>query len=101
MNSFERVKAALTFFDPDRVPVMNSMNAKRILFESDVFTLAPLPSSNYRPGFGEGEEGFFPRPVVPFARLPVPEWRKLPEWKKKRKKQPQLPQRKGTSNIVT
>ncbi|MHA1672575.1 MAG: uroporphyrinogen decarboxylase family protein [Promethearchaeota archaeon] len=83
MKSYERVKAALKFSDPDRIPIMNFMNLKTIVFDSDVFPMGAFPSSNYNPGFGEGEEGFYPRTQVSFARAPVQKWRKLPEWKNK------------------
>ena len=54
MNSIERVKATLNFEDPDRVPFWKALG------ESDVFTMAKMPSKNWKPGREKDEKGLFP-----------------------------------------
>lgn len=53
MNPKERVKAAIRFNNPDKVPVFN-------LVAGDVFPLPITYSKNWKPGWNEGEEGIFP-----------------------------------------
>jgi len=53
MNSKERVKAALQFKNPDKVPVFN-------LAAGDVFPIVLTHSKNWKPGWNEGEKGLFP-----------------------------------------
>ena len=53
MNSIERVKAALQFRNPDKVPIFN-------LVAGDVYPIVITPSKNWNPGWNEGEEGLFP-----------------------------------------
>lgn len=53
MNSIERVKAAIYFNNPDRVPTYN-------LVSGDLLPLPMVMPKNWRPGWGEGEEGLFP-----------------------------------------
>ena len=68
MNSIERVKAALTFSNPDKVPVFN-------LIMGDVFPLPITHSKNWQPGWNEGEEGLFPH-VPPGFKWKRPDWAK-------------------------
>ncbi|MFX1456365.1 MAG: uroporphyrinogen decarboxylase family protein [Promethearchaeota archaeon] len=74
MNSIERVKAALNFKGPDKVPVWNFGNG-------DVYSLFPLPSKNWQPGHYENEEGLFPHVNEYLIRYGLWEWKK-PEWAK-------------------
>jgi len=53
MNSKERVKTALHFKKPDRVPVFNRA-------AGDIFPIFITPSKKWKPGWNEGEEGLFP-----------------------------------------
>ncbi|MFX1323798.1 MAG: uroporphyrinogen decarboxylase family protein [Promethearchaeota archaeon] len=53
MNSKERVRAALHFKNPDKVPEFN-------LAFGDVGPLPIIYSQNWKPGWNEGEEGLFP-----------------------------------------
>lgn len=53
MNSLERVKAAIYFNKPDKVPVFN-------LVSGDIFLIPIIHSKNWKPGWNEGEEGLFP-----------------------------------------
>ena len=53
MNSKERVKAALQFKNPDKVPVFN-------LVAGDLFPIVITHSKNWKPGWNEEEEGLFP-----------------------------------------
>ena len=53
MNSIDRVKAAIRFKGPDRLPVYRSGLG-------DVLPMAMLPSRRWRPGQAEHERGLFP-----------------------------------------
>ena len=53
MNSKERVKAALRFMNPDKVPVFN-------LAAGDAYPIVITPSKNWKPGWNNEEEGLFP-----------------------------------------
>jgi len=73
MNSKERVKAAIRFNNPDKVPVFN-------LVAGDVFPLPITYSKNWKPGWNQGEEGIFPhvRGIYDWDR---PDWvNKNPEF---------------------
>jgi len=82
MNSIERVKAALHFSDPDRVPLF-SQNLK-----TDVLPLAMLPSKDWHPGHISEEKGLFPHPMDDFVinlglyKWKKPEWAKIPKYKR-------------------
>ena len=80
LNSIERVKAALNFKGPDKVPVWKFSSG------SDVYTLSSLPSKNWRPGHSENEKDLFPH--VPdylinyrLWKWDKPEWAKDPKYK--------------------
>ena len=68
MNSKERVKVALSFNDPDKVPVFNMVSG-------DVFPLPITHSKQWNPGWNENEESLFPhiRGIFSWDR---PEWAK-------------------------
>jgi uroporphyrinogen-III decarboxylase len=83
MNSIERVKAALNFNSPDRIPVANFMLPTGI-FTGDVAPLPLVPSKSWRPGWGEGEERLFPHSDLT-SRWNKPEWAKDPQFKNWRK----------------
>ena len=53
MNSRERVRAAMHFENPDKVPVFN-------LLLGDVGPLPLTQPKNWKPGWNDGEEGLFP-----------------------------------------
>jgi len=60
INSFDRVKAALNFKNPDRVPVWKFQR------DSDVFMMFKTPSQRWQPGHHESEKGLFPHLVDEF-----------------------------------
>jgi hypothetical protein len=68
MNSKERVKAALSFNDPDKVPVFNMVSG-------DVFPLPITHSKHWKPGWNESEEGLFPH-IRGLFNWDRPEWAK-------------------------
>jgi hypothetical protein len=73
MNSIQRVKAALHFTGPDRVPVFTAGLA-------DVLPLVMLPPKTWSPGYAEDEEGIFPYVADEvFIRLGLWRW-KRPPW---------------------
>ncbi len=75
MNSIQRVKAAIHFTGPDRVPVF-------IPGLADVAPLVPLPPKKWRPGHAGDEEGLFPYVGDDqFVRFGLWRW-KRPEWAK-------------------
>jgi len=80
LNSIERVKAALNFKGPDKVPVWKFGQG------SDVYTLSSLPSKSWRPGHSENEKDLFPH-VPDFLinyglwKWDKPEWAKDPKYK--------------------
>jgi hypothetical protein len=75
MNSIQRVKAAIHFTGPDRVPVF-------IPGLADVAPLVPLPPRQWRPGHAGDEEGLFPYVGDDlFVRFGLWRW-KRPEWAK-------------------
>lgn len=75
MNSVERVKAAIHFECPDRVPVYK-------VGLGDVFPMASLPAASWRPGHVEHERGLFPFHGDDLVtRLGLWRWKK-PEWAK-------------------
>jgi hypothetical protein len=73
MKSNERVKAALNFTKPDKVPIWKFSSG------SDVYILASLPSKEWRPGHTEDEIGLFPHGAEFFIRYGLWKWDK-PEW---------------------
>jgi len=73
LNSIERVKSALNFTDPDKVPIW------RFGSGSDVYVLTSLPSKNWRPGHDENEIGLFPYGSEYLIRYGLWKWDK-PEW---------------------
>ncbi|MHA1489019.1 MAG: uroporphyrinogen decarboxylase family protein [Promethearchaeota archaeon] len=78
MNSVERVKAAIHFSNPDKVPIINYGKAN-----SDVFPLLTMPSKDWKPGHAEDEKGLFPYGEI--FEWDKPEWAKdtkYDNWKK-------------------
>ena len=76
MNSIERVKAAIHFKNPDRVPLY-----RNDIGISDVFPMAMLPSKKWRPGFTENEYGLFPfHQDDMWMKLGLWRWKKRPDW---------------------
>jgi uroporphyrinogen decarboxylase len=73
MNSLERVKAAIYFSGPDKVPIINFGKAN-----SDVFPLLTLPSKEWNPGHADDEIGLFPH--EPLLDWKKPEWAKDPKY---------------------
>jgi hypothetical protein len=68
MNSRERVRAAIHFENPDKVPVFD-------LLRGDIAPLVLTHSRNWKPGWNEGEEKLFPH-VKGFYDWERPEWAK-------------------------
>ncbi|MHA1341102.1 MAG: uroporphyrinogen decarboxylase family protein [Promethearchaeota archaeon] len=80
MNSIERVKAALHFTGPDKVPIF------KIGLSSDVFPTVMLPSKNWHPGHRESEKGLFPHGADDLIyKFHIRRWKK-PDWAKKNPK---------------
>jgi len=75
LNSIERVKAALNFKGPDKVPVWKFTQG------SDIYTFFSLPSKNWRPGHSENEKGLFPHIPEYLIRYSLWKW-DTPEWAK-------------------
>lgn len=78
MNSIKRVKAALKFTKPDKVPIWKFGSG------SDVYTLFSLPSKNWKPGHKTNEIGLFPHGTEYFVKYGIWKWHK-PEWAKEPK----------------
>jgi len=75
MNSIERVKAAMRFTGPDRVPVWKAGLG-------DVFPMPMLPSKLWRPGHAEYEKGLFPYTSADeIIKLRLWKWHR-PDWAK-------------------
>ena len=78
MNSIERVKAAIHFSGPDKVPIINFGKSN-----TDVFPLVTMASKDWKPGHAEEEKGLFPH--FDAFQWDKPEWAKNPKydnWKK-------------------
>ncbi len=77
MNSIERVKAAIHFSSPDRVPVYKAGLG-------DVLPMPMMPSKNWQPGHNEKEAGLFPFHYDDrWIKLGLYRWKK-PQWAKAR-----------------
>jgi uroporphyrinogen-III decarboxylase len=57
MNSIERVRAALHFTGPDKIPIWGFKS-------SDVYPLIMVPSENWQPGNLNEEKGLFPHAIL-------------------------------------
>ncbi|MHA2324132.1 MAG: uroporphyrinogen decarboxylase family protein [Promethearchaeota archaeon] len=68
MNSRERVRAAIQFKNPDKVPVFNFLLG-------DIGPLTLIQSKHWKPGWNDGEEGLFPH-VRGYYNWDKPEWAK-------------------------
>jgi hypothetical protein len=83
MNSYERVKAALNFEHPDRVPVFK-------VGLGDLLPCILMPSTKWQPGHAENEKGLFPHlqddMLVKFGlyRWKKPDWAKDPKYSGKK-----------------
>jgi hypothetical protein len=80
MNSKERVKAALNFKNPDKVPIFK-------LVSGDVYPFPITHSKNWHPGWNKGEENLFPHLRAGYETWNRPNWAKIPKyegnnWKK-------------------
>lgn len=65
MNSIERVKAAIHFENPDKVPVFD--------FPGDMAFLPLTPSNNWQPGWGDDKE-IFPHDSFGSWKWQEPDW---------------------------
>ena len=80
LNSFERVKAALNFTGPDKIPVWKFGSG------SDVYFMAKKPSKHWRPGHDDDEKGLFPHTVSDLIikyglwKWDKPKWAKNPKY---------------------
>jgi hypothetical protein len=72
LNSIERVKAALYFKKPDKVPIFN-------LVSGDVLPLPLIHSENWKPGWTKVEENLFPHVPIGY-KWDRPKWAKKPEY---------------------
>ncbi len=83
MNSLERVKAALHFESPDRIPIVNLSSLRKILFGGDFVMAGALPPKSWQPGWRESEVGLFPYWIgeeqLSF-KWDKPEWAKDPKY---------------------
>jgi hypothetical protein len=68
MNSKERVRAAIHFKNPDKVPVFNFLLG-------DIGPLTLTHSKQWKPGWNEGEEGLFPH-IRGYCNWDKPDWAK-------------------------
>lgn len=68
MNSRERVKAALNFNKPDKIPIFD-------IVSGDLIPLPIIHSKKWKPGWNEGEEGLFPH-VRGYVDWDRPDWAK-------------------------
>jgi hypothetical protein len=81
INSIERVKTALNFEGPDKVPIWKAFGG-----ESDVFTMFRMPSKQWQPGHIENEKSLFPYvgdDSIIKAKLWTwerPDWAQLPKF---------------------
>ncbi|MCP4603267.1 MAG: hypothetical protein GY847_22590 [Proteobacteria bacterium] len=76
MNSIERVKAAIHFKKPDRVPIYR--NDMRL---GDVFPMPMLPSTKWRPGHAEYENGLYPfHQDDLYIKFGIWRWKNKPDW---------------------
>lgn len=73
MSSFERVKAAIHFSNPDKVPIINYSKSN-----SDIFPLITLHSKDWKPGHAKDEIGLFPH--SDYLNWERPEWAKDPKY---------------------
>ncbi|MHA1915659.1 MAG: uroporphyrinogen decarboxylase family protein [Promethearchaeota archaeon] len=74
-NSIERVRAALKFENPDKVPVWQFRRG------SDVYSLFSLPSKKWKPGHYKNEIGLFPHVDANLIKYGLWKWEK-PDWAK-------------------
>lgn len=82
MKPVERVRAALHFSRPDRVPVMNFMGLFNMLLKNDVYPVNVMPPKTWQPGWAEDEIGLFPHFEYPLGwKWQVPKWVKEPIYK--------------------
>ena len=72
MLRVDRVKAAITFNNPDKVPIFN-------LISGDVLPLLLTTSKRWKPGWNEGEEGLFPH-IRGSYNWDRPDWAKKEEF---------------------
>ncbi|MHA1110706.1 MAG: uroporphyrinogen decarboxylase family protein [Promethearchaeota archaeon] len=81
MNSIERVKAALHFSGPDKVPLFGPG------LKTDVFAFHMIHSKNWQPGHIFEEKGLFPHPGdnlifrTGLYRWKKPDWAKIPKYR--------------------
>ncbi len=81
MKPLDRVRAALHFNKPDRIPVFNLMGLLKILFKNDIYPLNVMPPKSWQPGWAEDEVGLFPHFDLPLGwKWKEPEWVKEPEY---------------------
>ncbi len=84
MNSFDRVRSALKFENPDQIPVMDFTTLDTIVFQSDVFPMPITPPNSWQPGHRDDEIGLFPHSSiknVPGYKWKKPDWAKDPKYK--------------------
>ena len=78
MNSIERVKAALHFSGPDKVPRFTTR------INTDVYGFFMVHSNKWQPGHTPEEKSIFPHPIDNLIfRSRLYRWKK-PDWAKSR-----------------
>jgi uroporphyrinogen decarboxylase len=77
IKSIDRVKAALKFTGPDRVPIW------KFFGDSDVLSMFKMPSMKWQPGHDKSEENLFPHVIDDLiVKSKLWNWQK-PEWANK------------------
>lgn len=82
MKPVDRVRAALHFLKPDRIPVFNLMGLINLIFKNDVYPMNVMPPKKWQPGWSEDEIGLFPHFNLPLGwKWKQPDWVNAPKYK--------------------
>ncbi len=82
MKPLDRVRAALHFSNPDRIPIMNYMGLFNLIFNNDVYPMNVMPPKTWQPGWPDDQVGLFPHFDLPLGwKWKKPEWVKDPKYK--------------------
>jgi hypothetical protein len=82
MKPVDRVKAALHFTGPDRIPVFNMMGLFNLIFRNDVYPMNVMPPKTWQPGWAEDEVGLFPHFDLPLGwKWKPPNWVQTPQYR--------------------
>ncbi len=93
MKPYERIRAAIHFEKPDRIPIWDISSFKKLLFTCEIVMGSALPPKSWQPGWRESEIGVFPHwegeDYFPF-NWKEPDWVKDPKyegWKSKQREE--------------